>query len=70
MLFADYLLFLITAALLTLTASFIGLRVFQDDLATFIISFGVSGFAIIALSYLIGQLIDDKDRASRWNIIW
>jgi hypothetical protein len=42
--------------LLVVAAAFIGLRVFQDDLTTFIVSFGVSGLAIIALSYLIGQL--------------
>jgi hypothetical protein len=70
LLFADYLLFLITAVLLTATAALIGLRVYQDDLLTFLVSFGVSGLAIIALSYLIGHLFDDKDRASRWNIFW
>lgn len=69
LLFADYLLFLISAVLLTVTATFIGLRVFQNDLTTFIVSFAVSGFAIITLSYLIGRWFDDKDQASRWNII-
>ena len=61
MLLADYLLFSITAVLLLATASFVGLRVYQNELGTLFVSSLLSGFPIIALGYAIGLMFSNKD---------
>jgi hypothetical protein len=63
MLVADYILFLLTATPIAVVACFVGLRVYQDQLLTFLVSLALSGLPIIALSYMLS-----KGKTALWNI--